>query len=66
LQLALNPDLIKTLGTMQEPLQKNYSEMINEAIEMYIAYQQVKIEEDRARQESEPLDFDEFYGDLDI
>ena len=65
---TLNNDNLENLENFSEVLKKDYSTMINEALEDYFINAQKKLLEKKlADQNSQTnLDFDEFWDDVDI
>jgi len=68
INFKLNSQTIENLNIFSEILQKDYSTMLNEALELYFEVEQQKLIQKNQEDENAltNLDYDEFWDDLDI
>jgi tRNA A37 N6-isopentenylltransferase MiaA len=68
LNFTLSSDAIENLDTYSQILKKDYSTILNEALEQYFINEEKKLLEKNIADENAMtnLDFDEFWDDVDI
>lgn len=68
INITLNADNVENLQNFSEILKKDYSSMINEALEDYFEKEQKKLLEKNLEDENAMtnLDFEEFWDDVDV
>ncbi|PHQ66047.1 MAG: hypothetical protein COB99_00570 [Sulfurimonas sp.] len=60
-------ELSKELDTLSVEIGKDKQKMLTEALDMYLAYQELSLQQKPMEDESnKPLSADEFFDDLDI
>ncbi|WP_241761446.1 hypothetical protein [Sulfurimonas gotlandica] len=65
--VELRLDLLKDLDKLSLEIGKNRTVMVSEALNMYLAYQELSLQQKPIEDESnKPLTADEFFDDLDI
>ena len=68
INFKLNSNTIENLNVFSEILKKDYSTMLNEALELYFETEQEKLMQKNKADENAMtnLDYNEFWDDLDI
>jgi len=68
INFKLNSNTIENLNVFSEILKKDYSTMLNEALELYFETEQEKLMQKNRDDENAMtnLDYNEFWDDLDI
>ena len=68
INITLNADNVENLQNFSEILKKDYSSMIDEALEDYFEKEQKKLLEKNLEDENAMtnLDFEEFWDDVDV
>lgn len=60
-------ELWQELGTLSKEIGKDKQKMMQEALNMYLAYQELSLQQKPMEDETnKPLTADEFFGDMDI
>jgi predicted DNA-binding protein len=60
-------DILQELEVLSKEINKDKTVMVNEALNMYLAYQELSLQQKPIEDENnKPLSADEFFADLDI
>jgi len=63
----ISVEILQELEVLSKEINKDKTVMVNEALNMYLAYQELSLQQKPIEDESnKPLTADEFFDDLDI